>query len=176
MGLIIPFIMLPLLLVITTPVFAADISGLADCAARVFGEIQRTQKWSGKAPSGCSSGVRVERRPSGLFVTVWDIEAADEGWVRTGFSAGMGYGELSTKKLLARAKHDIMARAAHIGRCLDSIIAVNDPLDCRDRATKSYVAGEETGIEDDRLIWLDDNGRHTVVEYSSGNTTATPSP
>lgn len=175
MGHIITLI-IPVLLFTTQPAFAADITDLADCATKVFNEINHTQKWSGKAPAGCSARVRVERHPTGLFVIVWDTETTDGGWVRTAFSAGMGYGELVEKKELSRARKDIMARAARIGRCLESIITVNDPLECRDRATKSYIAGEETGIENKRLIWLDDDGRHTVAEYSFGNTTATPSP
>jgi len=40
-----------------------------------------------------------------------------------------------------------MKRAAHLGHCLESINNVNDPLDCHDRASKFYVAGEETGTE-----------------------------
>jgi hypothetical protein len=69
-----------------------------------------------------------------------------------------------------------MARAKRLERCLDSINTVNDPLECRDRATKSYSADEESGVENDRIVWLDDDGRHTVVGYAYGNTTSTPSP
>ncbi|MFA7405488.1 MAG: hypothetical protein WC007_15960, partial [Pelobacteraceae bacterium] len=67
----------------------------------------------------------------------------------------------------------ITARAARIEQCLDSIIRVNDPLECRDYATKSYSTGAEIGIEYKRTIWLDDNGRHSVVEYDYGDTRAT---
>jgi hypothetical protein len=158
------------------PASAADISALANCSVKVFNEINLTQKWSGKAPAGCSARIRVERHPSGLFVIIWKTETTDGGWVRTAFSAAVGYDELGVKKELSLAGHDIMARADRIGRCLESILSVNDPLECRDRATKSYLAGEETGMENKRLIWLDDNGRHSVAEYSFGNTTATPSP
>jgi len=169
-------LIIPLFMFSTIPASAADITDLADCAVKVFREISRTHKWSGKAPAGCGARVRVERHASGLFVIVWDTEAIDGGWARTSFSAGMGYGELASKKELAQARRDIIARAGRIDRCLESIISVNDPLECRDRAAKYYLAGEETGIENKRLIWLDDNGRHTVAEYSYGNTTATPSP
>lgn len=155
---------------------AADITGLADCASKVFSEINKTHKWSGKSPAGCTARVRVERRSSGVVVIVWDTEPADGGWIRTSFSAGMGYGELAVKKELASARRDIMVRAERLDRCLESIISVNDPLECRDRAAKYYLAGEETGIENKRLIWLDDDGRRAIAEYSYGNTTATPSP
>jgi len=165
-----------LVLFIALPSSAADISALADCSVKVFSEINQTQKWSGKAPAGCGARIRVERHPSGLFVIIWKTEATDGGWVRTAFSSAMGYGEVAAKNELSLAGHDIMARAGRIGQCLESIISVNDPLECRDRATKSYSAGEETGMENKRLVWLDDNGRHTVAEYSFGNTTATPSP
>jgi hypothetical protein len=158
------------------PAAAQDVAGLADCTVKVFTEINRTHKWSGKAPGGCKARIAVEKRTDGVFVTAWAIENAGEGWVRTAFSGAMGYTEIADKKELTRAGRDIMARARHLGRCLDSINSVNDPLDCLDRATKSYLAGEESGIENDRLIWLDDNGRHTVVEFVYGNTSATPSP
>jgi hypothetical protein len=50
---------------------------------------------------------------------------------------------------------------------------VNDPLECRDYATKTYSAGDEIGIEYKRTVWLDDNGRHTVAGYDYGDTRAT---
>ncbi len=169
-------LIIPVLLLATFPAAAADMTGLAECTTKVFTEINRTQKWSGKAPTGCPARVAVEKRSGGIFVIAWGVRPTDGGWVRTAFSAGMGYAEVADKKELARANRDIMARAGRIGRCLDSIMSVNDPLECRDQATRSYLAGEETGTEDKRLIWLDDNGRHTVAEYSYGTTTATPTP
>jgi len=169
-------LILPALLLATVSVSAADIAGLAECATKVFTDINRTQKWSGKAPSGCAPGIAVEKRAAGLFVTAWANENVDGGWVRTAFSAGMGYAEIARKKELAAANHDILARARRIGRCLESINSDNDPLECRDRATKSYLVGEESGSESKRIVWLDDNGRHTVAEYSFGNTAATPTP
>lgn len=158
------------------PASAADITGLAECATKVFTDISRTRQWSGRAPGGCGPGIAVENRADGIFVTAWTNERADNGWVRTAFSAAMGYTEIARKKGLAAANHDILARARRIGRCLDSINRVNDPLECRDRATNSHLVGEESGSESKRFIWLDDNGRHTVAEYSFGSTAATPTP
>ena len=166
----------PMLLSLALPVFAADIAGLAECTTKVFNEINKTHKWSGKPPAGCSARVRVEKRPAGAFVTAWAFETVAGGWVRTAFSAAMDYPEIAGKKALATAISDIMTRARHLGRCLESINTVNDPLDCRYHANKSYLVGEETGTEMERLVWLDDQGRHTVVEYSFGDTSATPSP
>jgi hypothetical protein len=168
--------LMPVFLLIGFPAHATDIVTLADCATKVFKEINKSQKWSGKAPAGCSAKIAVERRPTGLFVISWDVTEAEGGWIKTAFSAGMGYDELDRGRKLADANHDIMARAVRIRRCLDSINSVNDPLECRDHATRSYSAGEESGTENKRLIWLDDNGRHTVAEYSYGTTRATPSP
>lgn len=165
-----------LFLFVTPQAFAADITTLADCAAKVFTEINRTRSWSGKAPAGCQARIAVEKRPSGLFVTAWSIEKADGGWVSTAFSAAAGYSELATKQGLAAARRDILSRAGRIGRCLESINSINDPLECRDRATKSHLVGEVSGSENRRLVWLDDDGRHTVAEQSFGTTSATPAP
>jgi hypothetical protein len=88
----------------------------------------------------------------------------------------MGFFEVADRKTLEKAGHDITVRAARIERCLNSIIRVNDPLECRDYATKTYSAAEEIGIEYKRSIWLDDNGRHSVVEYAYGDTRVTVSP
>jgi hypothetical protein len=159
-----------------TAALAADIPLLAGCTNKVFNEIHRTHKWSGKAPAACPATIAVEKRADGVLVTAWATRSVEGGWVRTAFSGAMGYGELASKKEVAKAGRDIMARARRLERCLDSINTVNDPLECRDRATKSYVAGEESGVENDRIVWLDDDGRHAVVGYAFGNTTATPSP
>lgn len=169
-------IIIATLLLAPLPAFAAEIGTLAECAARVFTEINKTRRWSGKAPAGCPTGIAVERRAAGVFVTAWVIEKAEGGWIRTAFSAAMGYPEIAAKQGEAKAKADILARAGRIGRCLESINTVNDPLECRDRATKSYLVGEESGSENRRLVWLDDNGRHTVVEQSFGTTSVTPIP
>jgi len=72
--------------------------------------------------------------------------------------------------MLEKAGRDITTRAARIGLCLDSIIRVNDPFECRDHATKTYSAGEDLGVEYNRSIWLEDSGRHSVVEHAYGDT------
>lgn len=164
------------ILLITLPAVGAEISSLAECTTTVFTEISRTQKWSGKAPASCKATVAVEKRQEGIFVTAWTIEPVAGGWIRTAFSSATGYAELADKKALIKANHDIMARAKRLGRCLDSIKATNDPQECRIRVTKSYFVDEVTGTEKNHLIWLDDNGRHTVIEYSFGDSEATPSP
>ena len=164
------------LMLVATEAVASDISLLAGCTNKVFNEINRTHKWSGKAPAACPATIVVEKRTDGVLVTAWAIRSVEGGWVRTAFSGAMGYGELARKKELAKAGRDIMARAKRLERCLDSINSVNDPLECRDRATKSYTAGEESGVENDRIVWLDDDGRHTVVGYAFGNATSTPGP
>ena len=164
------------LMLVGTKALAADVSLLAGCTNKVFEEINRTHKWSGKASATCPATIVVEKRTDGVLVTAWITRSIDDGWVRTAFSGAMGYGEIARKKELAKAGRDIMARARRLERCLDSINTANDPLECRDRATKSYAAGEESGVENNRIIWLDDDGRHSVVEYSFGNTSSTPSP
>ena len=164
------------LLLISFPVAAREITALADCTVKVFKEINRTRKWSGKPPVGCQAQVAVEKRPGGVFVAAWLVERADGGWISSAFSGAMDYGEIADKKVLAQAGRDMVARAGRLERCLNSIKSVNDPLECRDRATRSHLAGEESGTETRRLVWLDDTGRHAVVEYAFGTTSATPSP
>ena len=165
-----------LLLSSLTSATANDVTDMADCTIKVFTEINKTKKWSGKPPKGCQAAVAVEKRQDGVFVTAWKIRQGDNGWARTSLTGAMGYAEIARKKDLKKAGRDITKRAANLERCLDSINTINDPLNCRDRAVKSYLAGEVTGTENQRLIWLDDNGRHVVAEYSSGNTSATPTP
>jgi hypothetical protein len=118
----------------------------------------------------------VEKRPAGIFVTAWNSGSSKHGWERVSLSVAMGFYEVANKKSLEKAGRDITVRAARIERCLNEIIRVNDPLECRDRATKSYLAGESTGIEYERQIWLDDNGRHSVVDYAFGDTNKAVSP
>jgi len=151
-----------------------EVVRLADCATKIFKDINRSGKWSGKSPANCQVKASVEKRPGGIFVTTWSIEQAEGGWVRTAFTGAMHNREIAGKKALAQASRDIMARAGHLERCLNSITRVNDPLDCRDHAVKSYLVDEQSGVETSRLVWLDDNGRHTVVEYAFGSTSATP--
>ena len=156
--------------------YGREITGLADCVTKIFKEINRTGKWSGKPPASCPVKAAVEKRSSGIFVTTWAVDAVEGGWIRTAFTGAMDYGEVAVGKALRQAEKEIAARARHLERCLKSIITVNDPLDCRDYATKSYLVDEESGTETKRLVWLDDNGRHTVAEYAFGTTSATPTP
>ena len=155
---------------IGVPVHAVEVRPLADCTIKVFRDINRSHVWSGKQPDGCLAETYVEKRPDGIFVTAWNRGSSERGWVRVAFSAAMGFYEVADRKALEKAGHDITARAARIERCLNSIIRVNDPLECRDYAAKTYSAGEEIGVEYKRSIWLDDNGRHSVVEYAYGDT------
>lgn len=153
---------------------ASDVNGLATCTVKIFKEISRTQKWSGKSPAGCPSTVAVEKRPEGAYVTIWQIVKVDGGWVNTAFSTAEGFWEIADKKELARANRDIMARAKRLDKCLDSIVAANDPLECRQKAIKSYNAGDVIGTEMRKTIWLDDDGRYAVVEFSYGDSTTAP--
>ena len=163
-------------LTICIPAQAVELQPLADCSIKVFREINRSRVWSGKPPKGCLVSVYVEKRPTGVFVTTWNSGSSEGGWVRVSFSAAMGFFEVADRKTLEKAGHDITARAVRVERCLNSIIRSNDPLECRDHATKIYSAGDETGVEYNRIIWLDDNGRHSVVEYAYGDTRAVVSP
>jgi hypothetical protein len=167
---------MPILFLIGQTASAADISTLAECTVKVFSEINRTHKWSGKAPAGCPAGVVVEQRQDGAFTSAWVTEGGRGGWARTVFTAAMGYAEIADKNDVVKVGKEIRSRAGRLGRCLDSLIAVKDPLECRYHADKSYLVGDETGIRHEWLIWLDDNGRHTVIEYSFGNTELTPTP
>ncbi len=169
-------VLLTALLALGTSAHGQDVSWLAECGLKTFREINRTGKWSGKQSPDCRVNTSVERRSSGVFVTTWVVADAGEGWVRTAFIAAMDQREITGKSSLARAGRDIRQRARHLQRCLDSINSVNDPLDCRDYATKSYVVDEESGTESRRLVWLNDDGRHTVVEYAFGTSSATPTP
>lgn len=170
------WLMVLFVLTICIPAQAVEIRPLADCSIKVFREINRSRAWSGKQPDGCSAGIYVEKRPTGVFVTTWNSGSSERGWVRVSYSTAMGFFEIADRKVLEKAGHDIRARALRIGRCLDSIIRVNDPLECRDHATKIYSIGEEAGVEYSRSIWLDDNGRHGVVEYAYGDTRAAVTP
>jgi hypothetical protein len=165
-----------LLLCFSQSVSAQDVAGLAYCTTKLFREIGRSGKWTGKAPAGCSARVALEKRASGYFVTAWVVEDADGGWIRTAFSGAMGSAEILSKKSLARASREIMTRAGQLERCLKSINSVNDPLGCRDHATRSHIVGNESGTETKRLVWLDDGGRHTVVEYAFGSTRPSSGP
>jgi hypothetical protein len=164
--------------VLTTsiPAGAVELRPLADCSIKVFREINRGKAWSGKRPEGCAFDIHVEKRPAGIFVTTWNKESSEHGWMRVSFSAAMGFSEVADRKTLERAGHDITARAVRLERCLDSIVRVNDPLECRDHATKTYAADDRIGVEHKRSIWLDDNGRHSVAEYAYGDSHAAVNP
>lgn len=171
-------VMIPVVLLFvfgSTLVHASDVSGLAACTIKIFKEINGTRKWSGKSPSGCPSTVAVEKRQEGVFVTIWKIDRMNSGWISTAFSTAEGYREVASKKDLAKANRDIMSRAMRLAKCLDSVIATNDPLECGQRWDKSYHAGETTGTEINRIIWLKDDGRHAVVEFSYGDSATEPS-
>jgi hypothetical protein len=169
-------ILLTALLALGGSAHGQDVPWLAECGLKTFREISRSGKWSGKQSTGCRVQTSVERRSSGIFVTTWVIDDAEGGWVRTAFSAAMDRTEISGKKSLTRAGRDILARARRLQRCLDSINSVNDPLECRDYATRSSTVDEESGTENRRLVWLEDDGRHAVVEYAFGTKSATPTP
>ncbi len=163
------------LLLGSSSAYASDVNRLAACSVKIFKEINRTQKWSGKPPAGCPSTIAVEKRPDGAYVTVWHIEWVNGGWVNTAFSAAEGFWEIADKKGLARANRDIMSRAGRLGKCLDSIIASNDPRECRQKVIKSYNAGDVMGTEMQKTVWLDDNGRYAVVEFTYGDSVTEPS-
>jgi hypothetical protein len=158
-----------MILSFSIPSQAVELGAMADCSIKVFREINRSHVWSGKPPVGCSADIYVEKRPNGIFVTTWNSDNSDRGWVRISLSSAMGFFEVADRKELKRASQDIKLRTKRIERCLESIIRENDPLECRDRAAKFYLAGEKMGVEYERSIWLDDNGRHSVVEYAYGD-------
>lgn len=155
---------------------AANLASLADCASSVFNEINRTKQWSGKAPAGCPAKVSVEKRSDGALVTTWVTDRTAGGWKRTAYVVLMGYSEIADGTALAKGNRDVKERAGRMGRCLDSLITVNDPLYCRYKATKEYYAEEKMGTERRWLIWLDDNGRQSAVEYVIGDTAYSPAP
>lgn len=161
---------------IGTPLQAMELKSLADCAVKVFGEINRTGVWSGKQPEGCLASLYVEKRPEGIFVTSWHSATSEQGWARISLLSAMDFSEVARRKELDKGVRDITARTARIERCFNSILQVNDPLECRDSGTKSYSAGEEIGIEYKRRVWLEDNGRTVVAEHAYGDVRTTVSP
>lgn len=154
---------------LANPLQAMELKSLAACSVKVFTEINRTGAWSGKQPEGCLAKLYVEKRPEGIFVTAWHSAVSEQGWVRIALQSAMDYSEVTRKKAFDKGVRDITARAGSIERCLNSIIQVNDPLECRDSGTKSYSAGEEIGIEYKRRVWLDGTGRTVVAEYAYGD-------
>ena len=148
---------------------ASDVDGLAECNINVFQEIAKTHAWSGKT-DGCIKGrVLVEKRETGAFVTAWKIVKSGDNWEKLALSTAMGYQELVDKKLFKNAVIDIKVRSKRLKSCLDSIVGRNDPGECQDTAKKIYSAGDVSGIDMERTIWLNDNGRHVVLGFSHGN-------
>ena len=163
-----------LFVVAALPAAADEITELAACTNKVFAEIGRSHTWSGKVPKGCTARIAVEKRPGGIFVAAWASERTEGGWTMSAFSGAMDYVEIADKKDLALASADLTARAGRLERCLTSIRTYNDPLECRDRSTTSTHVGERFGNEIRGLVWLDDSGRHAVVEYAFGSGSSTP--
>jgi hypothetical protein len=157
-----------------SPAFPSEVEQLASCATKVFNEIGRTQKWSGKAPAGCSANVRVQKNGEGLVISAWNQEMMDEGYVRTSFSAMESFEEIARPTERAAANREIMSRAKRLSRCLQLTGSYNIPAECRSRGSKEYLAGEETGVKDVQQIQLDDQGRYASVEYVISNTMDTP--
>lgn len=155
---------------------AAELGSLTTCSTKVFKEINSTHAWSGKSPPGCAANVAVEKWTDGVQVTSWNTATVTGGWIRTTFAVLMRYAEIADAKTLQKASKDILTRSRKLERCLNSLITVNDPLDCRYKATKEYYAGEKMGIERRWLVWLDDEGRKSMVEYVYGDTVVTPTP
>jgi hypothetical protein len=161
---------------ISIPAQGVEVLPLADCSIKVFKEINTTHKWSGKSPDGCFAHVYVEKRDNSIFITTWRNSSTENGWTMTSLSTAMGYYEVADRKELKKAARDISSRAARIERCLNSIILKNDPLECRDYGTKTFSAGEDLGTEYKRKIWLDDDKRHSIIEYDYGNTRKASNP
>jgi len=84
----------------------------------------------------------------------------------------MGHGELVDKKLLDNAIKDMKSRSIRLNKCLNSIQELNNPGECRDTAKKIYSVGGASGVEMERIIWLDDGGRHVVLGFFYGNSDA----
>lgn len=155
---------------------AAEVEHLASCTTKIFDQIAQSQRWSGKAPQGCRSKVVVEQRPGGVLVATWGVEPVSGGWFSTSFAAIESYEELSDKKRLAAANRDIMARARRLERCLKALKTDEVPQECRSRGSRELKVGEVSGAEDYQMLWLDDEGRHCVVEIATGASSATPTP
>ena len=156
----------------STRTLASDLENLAECSINVFKEIAKTQKWSGHT-EGCAKGkVVVEKRTAGAFITTWKLVKNSGSWTKLALSSAVGYGELVDKKQLDDAIKDVKNRTMRLKKCLDSIQEVNDPGECRDTAKKIYSAGDVIGVDMERTIWLDDGGRHVVLGFSYGNSSA----
>lgn len=168
--------LITLCLLAAPPATAAELGALVSCATSVFSEIHKTHAWSGKAPADCPARVRVDKFTDGALVTAWSWNGPPGAGARTTYTVMMSYPELSAAKALATASRDVKARGRRLERCLNSLLTVNDPLECRYKATKEYSVGETTGTERRWLIWLDDEGRQSLVEYLVSDTIPTPDP
>jgi len=150
----------------------SDLDGLAECVVNVFQEIAKTHAWSGRT-KGCTTGrVVVGKRASGAFVTTWKLVESDGNWEKLALSAALGYRELADKKILEKAIRDVKSRTRRIEKCLNSIEERNDPGECRDTAQKVYSVGDVSGVDMERSVWLNDDGRHVVLSLSYGNSAA----
>lgn len=158
------------------PASAVDLGPLAACATGVFSEINKSHAWSGRAPADCPARVTVDKYPDGALVTAWLRSGPPGAEMRTSYSVLMGYREIADAKALASANRDVLARGRRLERCLNSLVTINDPLECRYKATKEYSVGETTGTERRWLVWLDDGGRQSLVEYRYGDTITEPDP
>ncbi|MEI6206345.1 MAG: hypothetical protein WCP20_06160 [Desulfuromonadales bacterium] len=156
-----------------SPILAAsDVDDLAECSINVFQEIAETHAWSGHT-KGCAKGkVVVEKREAGAFVTTWKLVKSAGSWEKLALSTAVGYQELVDKKLLHNGIEDLKLRVRRLRKCLDSIVESNDPGECRDTAKRVYSVGSTTGFDTKRTIWLDDGGRHVVLGFSYGNSSA----
>lgn len=147
----------------------SDLDGLAECVVNVFQEIAKTHAWSGRT-KGCTIGrVVVEKRGAGVFVATWRLVKDEGNWEKLALSSALGYRELADKKILKKAIKDVKNRTKRIEKCLDSIEERNDPGECRDSAQKVYSVGEVSGVDMERTVWLNDDGRHVVLSLSYGN-------
>ncbi len=157
------------------PAAAATVDALSTCTAKVFSEIGRTHKWSGKPPAGCPEGLAVTKHEDGALVTFWTVTRSGDGWVQTSFSAAESYQELAHPTDLSAANKDVLARGRRLSRCLQTQGTTHVPDECRMRGSKETLASEESGVKDVSQITLNDTGRYCAVEYVVGDTIATPS-
>jgi len=138
--------------------------------------MNKTGTWTGKNPEGCHAKTMVTDSSNGILVTAWIMDREETEWVMTSLTVMMGYSEVSSPKALASGGKEIMERAERLGKCLIPVVKQNNPMDCRYSSYKEYSAGEEMGIERHWKIWLDDDGRKSVLNYIIGNTETLPFP
>jgi hypothetical protein len=161
----------------STAALGADLTHLANCSIMVFNEIAKTgTTWSGKQPEGCYAKIKVTYTSDGPQVTAWFTDKADDEWAMTSFTVNMNYSEISNPKALAVGNRDIVSRAQKLGKCLNPIVKHNDPSGCLYTSNKEYSAGEMFGTERNWKIWLDDDLRKTILNYSIGDMETLPSP